>query len=156
MVQLLDVLNKYVRPYKQIFLFLVIFAVFVYVIYWRMNQTTIEGALFDNVANSINRTKDAVIYFFHADWCPHCKKAEPEWKAFQSSHNEKVINGYTIKCQDVNCTDESDTNSNTLINKFNIDSYPTIKMEREGKIIDFDSKVTASALGSFANMMLAN
>jgi len=67
-----------------------------------------------------------------------------------------VVNGYTINCQDVNCTDESNTESNTLINKFKVDSYPTIKMERDGTIIDFDSKVTSSALSSFASVMLAN
>lgn len=156
MVQILDVLNKYVRPYKQLFIFFIIFAVFCYAIYWWMNRSKIEPAQFDDVANSTNRRKDAVIYFFHADWCPHCKKAAPEWQAFKTSHNEKVVNGYTINCQDVNCTDETNTESNTLINRFKVDSYPTIKMERDGTIIDFDSKVTSSALSSFASVMLAN
>ena len=154
MVQIVDVLNKYVRPYKRTFIFVAILAVFIYAIYYWSTRNKIEPPEFDDVANSSDRQKEAIVYFFHANWCPHCKKAAPEWDSFKLTHHDKVINGYIIKCQDVDCTDESNTTSNTLINRFHVDSYPTVKMERDGTIIDFDSKVTSSSLGSFATMML--
>lgn len=156
MVHIVDVLNRYFRPYKRVFIFILILVIFIYAIRYWMNRTKVEPTKFDDVANSTDRQKDAVIYFFHADWCPHCKKAEPEWAAFQTSYHNKVINGYTINCTDVNCTDETNTASTALINKFGVDSYPTVKMDRDGTIIDFDSKVTSSALGSFANIMLVD
>jgi thiol-disulfide isomerase/thioredoxin len=156
MAYILDVLNRYFLPYKRFILVVAILAVFVYAIRYWMNTHAKTPSKFTDVANSTDRSKEVVIYFFHADWCPHCKKAEPEWNAFRASHHDKVVNGYTINCHDVNCTDENNTASNTLINKFNVDSYPTVKMERDGTIIDFDSKVTASALSSFSSVMLGD
>lgn len=156
MVHILDVLNQYILPYKRAITIILVLAVFIYAIRYWMNTRADSANKFADVANSTDRTKEAVIYFFHADWCPHCKKAEPEWNAFKTSHHDKIINGYKLNCQDVNCTDENNTASNTLINKFQIDSYPTVKMDRDGTIIDFDSKVTASALSSFSTVMLGD
>ena len=41
-----------------------------------------------------------------------------------------------------------------LIHKFNIDSYPTIKMMRENETIDFDAKITESSLHKFTQTIL--
>jgi hypothetical protein len=68
--------------------------------------------------------------------------------------NGKVVNGYTIKCIDNNCTDDEDENINNLIQRYNIDSYPTIKMEKDGKIIEFDAKITSTALGKFVDTVV--
>jgi thiol-disulfide isomerase/thioredoxin len=156
MVHIVDVLHKYIGPYKRFLIFLLVFVILIFAIRYWLNRTLVEPTKFDDVANTTDGRKDAVIYFFHADWCPHCKKAQPEWNAFKTSYDRKVINGYTINCQDVNCTDENDSKSGTLINKYGVDSYPTVKMDRDNTIIDFDSKVTSTTLASFADMMLAN
>ena len=50
----------------------------------------------------------------------------------------KVINGYKINCVDVNCTNEDDANTTQYINKFNVEGYPTIKMLKDSKVIDFN------------------
>jgi len=42
-----------------------------------------------------------------------------------------------------------------LISEYGVDSYPTIKMKRDKTVIDFDSKVTSTALNSFTDVMLA-
>ena len=109
---------------------------------------------FQDVTNANRRERDAVVYFFHVDWCPHCKTALPEWNEFKAAHDGKSVNGYNVKCVDMDCTEES-AEVATMMNKFNIESYPTIKMVRDNDTIEFDSKITASTLNSFITMMLS-
>jgi thiol-disulfide isomerase/thioredoxin len=117
-------------------------------------KTTVTDDKFDDVANSNERDKEATVYFFHVDWCPHCKTALPEWAGFSTSFHNKVINGYTIKCKEVDCTEPVSTDKTALMNRFGVESYPTIKMVRDTTVIDFESRVTTSALSSFVNTML--
>lgn len=156
MVHIVDVLSKYLRPYSRILIGLLVLIIFIYAIRYMMNRRKLaEDSKYNDVANSTDTgksTKDAVIYFFHADWCPHCKTAKPEWNAFKQSHDGKVKNGYKINCQNVDCTEDS----NPLISEYKVDSYPTIKMKRDNTVIDFDSKVTSTALNSFTDVMLAD
>ena len=32
------------------------------------------------------------VYFFHTNWCPHCKKAKPVWNNVKEEYDQKVIN----------------------------------------------------------------
>jgi hypothetical protein len=38
-----------------------------------------------------------------------------------------------------------------LIEKYKIDSYPTIKLTKDGNVVDFDAKVTKQNLIQFVN-----
>ena len=37
-----------------------------------------------------------VALFFSVDWCPHFRKAKPEWYAFKNEYDkeDKLVNGY--------------------------------------------------------------
>jgi hypothetical protein len=70
-----------------------------------------------------------------------------------SKYNGKEINGYVIKPVDIDCTKETG-DVTELINRYNIDSYPTIKLIREDTTIDFESKITSNTLEKFVNTML--
>ena len=83
---------------------------------------------------------------------PHCKKALPEWNGFSQANHGKDLYGYRVNCVDINCTNEDDSKVVEYINKFNIDSYPTVKMIKDGKTIAYTSaelfqnkKIVASA-----------
>jgi thiol-disulfide isomerase/thioredoxin len=123
---------------------------------------------FNDVANMGDNTNIAQIYFFHAQWCPHCKKAYPEWTSFATSTNRQVINGYLVECIEVDCTEDNGAVDHTivginptpvqkaeLIHKFNINSYPTIKLVKDDETIDFDAKITQSSLNQFITNVLA-
>ena len=97
---------------------------------------------------------EATILFFHADWCPHCKKAQPEWNTFKSQYDGTTVNGYVIKCVDINCTNEKDSSVTASINEYKIESYPTVKMLKDNQVIEFDSKITNTSLNSFVETML--
>jgi thiol-disulfide isomerase/thioredoxin len=154
MAGLIDVVSKYVRPYYFIIISIIILIVFVVIGYYGYKRFNKQNEnRFNDVANANRRNKEATVLFFHVDWCPHCKKALPEWKSFCSQNDGKEINGYKIKCVDIDCTKES-ADVTAAINKYNIDSYPTVKMLRDENVIEFDSKITSTTLTSFVNTML--
>jgi len=154
MANLIEVISKMIRPYYYHILGFVIFVIFATVaVYAYNNAQAQQNNKFKDVANANRRNKDAIVYFFHVDWCPHCKKALPEWKNFSSKYNGKEINGYRVKCVDKDCTNET-SDIIELINKYKIDSYPTIKLIKDNTTIDFESKITDSTLEQFVNTML--
>tara|TARA_Y200000002_G_scaffold179573_1_gene148103 strand:- start:4899 stop:5369 length:471 start_codon:yes stop_codon:yes gene_type:complete len=156
MVQFTSVIKKILRPYYYPFLITILIIIFILVTMYVYNRYK-NTENFD-IANDNQRENDIglVIYFFHADWCPHCKKAQPEWNSFLQNNDGKVMQGYKIHCVDVDCTNEDDSKATTLINKFNIEGYPTIKMIKDGNVIDFESRITNSTLNSFLETMLSS
>jgi len=169
--------TKIYIKYAVIVLIVVIFiyaGVFMYNKYYTPMK---KNADFADVANANDRGNMADIYFFYADWCPHCKKAKPEWKNFKANNDKKTVNGYTINCIDIDCTkDNGDVvikeyngfdgqKYNTgkeptpipiadIIRNFGVESYPTIKMTKDTYTIDFDAKVTEQNLETFINTVL--
>uniref|UniRef100_A0A6C0HRS6 Thioredoxin domain-containing protein n=1 Tax=viral metagenome TaxID=1070528 RepID=A0A6C0HRS6_9ZZZZ len=95
--------------------------------------------------------KKAEFLFFYTDWCPHCTSAKPEWAAFKKETT--TVNGYTITYNDVNCTKESAT-SESMMEKYKVEGFPTIKLVVNGKVYDFDSKPTKQNLTQFVNNTL--
>jgi thiol-disulfide isomerase/thioredoxin len=154
MANLIDVVTKLIRPYYYRIITVVLIILFIVVGYYGYNTiVNKEKNKFKDVANENRRNKEAPVYFFHVDWCPHCKKALPEWKKFASTYDGKEINGYLIKCYDVDCTNET-SDVTVFINKYKIESYPTVKLIRDDNTIDFDSRITSSSLDQFVNTML--
>jgi thiol-disulfide isomerase/thioredoxin len=154
MANVVEVIRRYIRPYYYYIIaiaVIIIFSIVAYYAYNRFYKKEVNHA--KDVANANRRNKEVIVYFFHVDWCPHCKKALPEWNSFKSQNDGKEINGYVIQCLDINCTDET-SDITKLINKYHIESYPTVKMIKDEKVIEFDSKITNSSLNAFVNTML--
>lgn len=153
---LVEVVANYIRPYYYyiiVITFGLIFATLSYYAYINYYKKTIDNK-FANVANANRRNKEVDIVFFHVDWCPHCVNAKPEWNRFKQQYNDKEINGYIIKCKDVDCTTET-SEVTSIMSKYNIESYPTIKMMKDAKIIDFDSKIKSTSLEQFVIAMVS-
>jgi thiol-disulfide isomerase/thioredoxin len=142
--------NRYLRRFSYIILVIILLVIFVllgvygYKKYYESNQKTKP---FDDVANANTRGKPAQVLFFFANWCPHCKNAKPEWYKFKEEYEGKKINGWQIQCIEIDCTDENNETSNKLIAEYKVESYPTIIMVVGDNKINFDSRVTSSALG---------
>jgi hypothetical protein len=154
MANLIEVVTRLIRPYYYYIITAVILIIFVVVAYYGYNRAMAhEKNRFKDVANANRRNKETIVYFFHVDWCPHCKKALPEWKKFVSNYDGKEINGYKLKCLSKDCTEET-SDITQLINKYKINSYPTVKLIRDGDTVDFESKITSNSLEQFANTML--
>lgn len=97
--------------------------------------------------DGLNETAD--IYFFYTEWCPHCKKAKPEWQQFKNKIDSNKINGVKINFREVNCDEDQET-----ANKFKVEGYPTIKLVYGNKVVDYDAKPQTDTLLQFVNASL--
>jgi hypothetical protein len=103
--------------------------------------------------SSSNQGKIAELLLFSADWCPHCKVAKPEWNEAKAEYNGKTINGYTVLFTDVNCTTESPEVEQKM-SQYKVEGFPTIKLLKDGQVIEFDAKPTKKNLDQFINTVL--
>lgn len=155
-----EVFNRVFQPYKTILfvLFLVIlFGVAAYFVYTNYIANSIHDKKYTDVANSSSRNEAVLVYFFYADWCPHCKTAKPEWEKFSKQVNGTMVNNKTIKTVVVDCTDLENTElENTsveakeLVRQYNVKGFPTVFAVKDGKQIDYDAKVSLTTLNKFA------
>lgn len=150
MANILEIIyNKYISKYSTIILaviFIIVFVIIGIYGYKHFYESANKLKPFDDVANANTRGRPAEVLFFFADWCPHCKNAKPEWYKFKEEYEGKTINGWEIRCIEINCTDENNKASNRLISEYKVDSYPTIIMVVGDNKINFDSRVSSSAL----------
>jgi len=96
-------------------------------------------------------SKNAEILFFYTDWCPHCTSAKPEWNSFKDSTT--TVNGYNITFNEINCTKET-PKSESMMEKYKVEGFPTIKLLANGKVYDFDAKPSKQNLTQFVNTVL--
>jgi thiol-disulfide isomerase/thioredoxin len=107
----------------------------------------------EHIPKDPNSNKTATLMLFYVDWCPHCKTAKPEWESLKSEYEGTTINGYTIMFVEHNCTNESEEVSQ-LMDKYNIEGYPTIKLIKDNQVIEYDAKPTKSTMEQFLNTVL--
>ena len=97
--------------------------------------------------------KSCTMMLFYVDWCPHCKTAKPEWNKMKDKYDGKTINGYKVNFAEYNCTKES-TEIDNLLDQYKIEGYPTIKLVKDGQIIEYDAKPTEATMTQFLNTVL--
>jgi len=107
-----------------------------------------------DIANANTRGTKTDIMFFYADWCPHCSTAKPIWNNFKENNDKKLIGNRMINCISVDCTDENNVESNRMISRYDIQGYPTIKMQKGEDVIAFDAKITKYSLNEFLKNMV--
>lgn len=96
---------------------------------------------------------EAELLFFFADWCPHCKTAKPIWSDLKAEYQNKVINGYQIIFTEINCSEET-AEVEKMMNQYSVEGYPTIKLLKDGQIIEYDAKPSKETLTQFLNTVL--
>ncbi len=119
--------------------------------YYFMKPTKIQTKSKEGMENASK--KEAELMLFSVDWCPHCKTAKPEWEEIKAKYDGKMINGYNVIFTDVNCTEET-PEIEEMMNKYKIEGYPTIKLLKDGQIVEFDAKPTKESLDKFLNSVL--
>lgn len=110
--------------------------------------TQLEPGESSNVSSN-----EAEIIFFYANWCPHCKAAMPHWNEVKKQYDGKTINGYTLVFTEVDCSEETSKIKN-LTDEYDVEGYPTIKLVKNGEVIDYDAKPTKQTLEKFINSVL--
>jgi len=96
---------------------------------------------------------EAELLLFYANWCPHCKSAKPEWEKVKSEYENKLINGYKVIFVEVDCSSPN-PNTTKMMDEYNIEGFPTIKLNKNNQIITYDAKVTQDHLVEFLKTAL--
>ena len=144
--------NDYIKRYNTqitIFIVIIIFVIASIFAYKWFIQPTVEN-LNEDLSNDSKRTGESQLYFFHADWCPHCKRAKPEWDNIVKNYDNKDFGKYKLKTIEVDCSEGDDP----LIQQYSIDGYPTILMIKDDKRIDYDAKISYDNLDKFITDLL--
>ncbi len=147
--------TDYVKPLDKYILTVILAIVFIIAGYYGYDwfaQPIIENLGTDDLANDNRRISDAEILFFYADWCPHCKRAKPEWDDFAKNFDSKTMGFNKIKCTGVDCT-EGDS---PLIQEYSVDGYPTVILRKDGENNAYDGKISADNLKNFVTEFLEN
>ncbi len=92
----------------------------------------------------------ANIYFFYTDWCGFSQKAMPEWEKLEQALEKTPVFGTTrVKAVRVNA--ETDRTTSLL---YEVEGYPTIKLETSSMLHDYEGKRTAEDLLQFLRKTL--
>jgi thiol-disulfide isomerase/thioredoxin len=134
-----------------IFLLVVVFAILAYNVYKKSKASSDKKTVtFKDVANANKHADRVDVYFFFADWCPHCVNAKPEWDKFKDEYNGKDIGEMKIVCTEKDCSESSDAKLNK--SEYDVESYPTIKVFVDKDMnnpIEYDAKITHDRLKMF-------
>lgn len=141
-------------PHKRnlyILLLVTIFATIGYFLYKKNELIGSKKAVqFKDVANANKNAERVDIYFFYADWCPHCVNARPEWDKFKNEYSGKKMGKFNIICTEKDCSETTEASFNK--SEYDVESYPTIKVYIDKDMknpIEYDAKITNDRLKMF-------
>jgi len=147
---------------KNVFISLIVVVViyFIYVYFFGTREGLVANKEYISLSNDADRgeTDDATLYFFYAKWCPHCIRAKENggpWKTFTNRHGDEVRRGNTIvSIREIDCTDDKKEGVKSLINKYNVNGYPTIVLDKHGEHYLYDTKPDADRIEEFLDKMV--
>jgi thiol-disulfide isomerase/thioredoxin len=155
--QVMPALKPGIPDQWPLILAVIVFGVAIYLFYYYYLAPKLKQSFKPNREHGTSDsspTKDAELLFFYVDWCPHCKTAKPIWEELKAENEEKpIVAGYTIKFTEVNCTNET-ADVVSKMDEFKIEGYPTIKLKRNGQIIEYDAKPSKATLIQFLQAAL--
>lgn len=85
---------------------------------------------------------NATLYFFYADWCPHCTKVKPTWSALE---NENL----GVSLEKVDCSDRN--NVPELAKQYNVGGFPTIMLVNNGNVQEYSGNRSKEDIMAFVN-----
>lgn len=119
----------------------------------KINPKYVDNREFTEGGDVPSVEKDATLYLFHANWCMYCKKAMPEWVKFKNDYDGKTINGYKLIMKEYECSDVEVDEVNILMDKYDVDGYPTIVLVKDDGHVKFEAKPTYDTLVEFVKTM---
>jgi len=139
----------------------ILFAVVGYFIYTNYIANIIKDRKYTDVANTTGKQETIVIYFFFADWCPHCKTAKPDWQQFVKQVSGTVVNNKTIQTMEIDCTEMDPSKTSDpqvvktiqLVKQYEVKGFPTVLAVKDNKKVDYDAKVSLTTLNKFVEAL---
>lgn len=148
-----EVATRIIQTYRTLLLtvFLaIVFSLAAYFLFTRYYSNYAKNKEYGDVANLDSQSGGLQIFFFYADWCPHCQTAKPDWKQFVDQNNGQTINNYLITATTVDCSDLSENpDTAEMVKLYKVKGYPTVFAIKNGKRIDYDAKVQLASLNQY-------
>jgi thiol-disulfide isomerase/thioredoxin len=89
------------------------------------------------------------VYNFNTTWCGYSKQFQPIWDDFVSTiKDEDNIDAYDLKCDN--------DNYNDLVNKYEIEGFPTVIIEKSNNFIKYNGPRTVEGLRNALNLSSNN
>lgn len=148
---MLEILSSYFsKYYLYIALAVVAFLTIGYYVYSSYVQPKINPAYIEN-SEFVQEgpPKEVELFFFYTEWCPHCKKAKPQWAKLKEEFENKTINNTSIIFREVDCDKEE-----KIADEFNVEGYPTIKLVKDSEVIEYNAKPEYETLMEFLHSTL--
>ena len=141
-MKIFNEVNKIFRKLN-LSLFQVCFIVFILVSLTLLSVGMIYGKTLTELFS--NSDKKGTLIMFHADWCPHCQKALPEFQKCQ----KKFEGNPTYNVIEVE-QKQSKTDPNWQKHKDLIKGFPTIIFEKtNGEVVPYNGQRTAQDFEEF-------
>lgn len=102
----------------------------------------VDNKEFSEDASAGQKRPPIDVYFFTVEWCPHCKKALPVWDSLTTEMPS--VNGRPVRYHKVDCDDKPQ-----MADKFEVSSYPTIKLVSQKQTVEYDAKPELATLKQF-------
>lgn len=134
--------------YKYILLVILAILLFSIIGYYASHSSGVKSK-YKNIANNGGVSQPVDVYFFYATWCPHCKTALPKWNLFSDTVNGTLVNGSLITTHTIDCTNTDDPTVAHYLKEYSVKGFPTVKAVSNGTVVNFESKITDSALNKF-------
>jgi thiol-disulfide isomerase/thioredoxin len=92
----------------------------------------------------------AKLYLFYTTWCGYSKKAMPIWESVKAELESSPIFGNT-RVEAVSIDADQDPKTASL---YEVNAYPTIKLETSTGLHDFNQSITRDNLLNFLRLTL--
>ena len=89
------------------------------------------------------------LLYFYTEWCPYCKKSRPIWNELKEKYAEHGVNNTRVYFKEIDCDKEEQ-----MADEYKVEGYPTIKMVKDGQIIEYDAKPDLETLETFLHTTL--
>jgi len=95
----------------------------------------------DDFDDFVGKEGETCIVEFYAPWCGHCKQLKPEYEKLS-----KMLKGQI----GVYAVDASEDQNRPIAQRFGIQGFPTIKVWKGKKVMDYQGARTADGMAEFA------
>jgi protein disulfide-isomerase-like protein len=79
------------------------------------------------------------LVLFKAEWCGHCRNFKPTWEAMKNS-----LTNIDFKTYDAD-------NDESVMSKYGIQGFPTIVLEKNDKVIEYNGERSVDNIIQFVN-----